>query len=125
MQDLRRGPFSAGASQARVPSSGQIVIVEDVFVRSFLRTALERAGYLVACATTEEAVRLLGEGNAGLLITNTPLDFVAFAGSVPLLYLSAFPDPGAAETFMNWRSLRKPFQTRNLMRLVSELLQTV
>jgi DNA-binding response OmpR family regulator len=125
MNDLRRGPFSASASQARSASPGRIVVVEDVFVRSFLRTALERAGYQVFCATTGEAARSLGEGKTGLLITNSPRDFAAFGSAVPLLYLSAFPDAGEASEFTHWKSLRKPFHTSELMSLVGELVQTV
>jgi len=98
------------------------VVVEDVFVRAFLRTALERHGYAATCAAPEAARKLLESGEAGLLITNIPDTFAAFGASVPLIYVAAFPDPAAAAGFSRWRPLRKPFPTSELIALVQELM---
>ena len=100
----------------------QIVVVEDVFVRAFLRTALERHGHRVTCAGPRAAKVLLQSGEVGLLITNVPEEFVEFGASVPLIYVAAFPDPSAAAAFATWRPLRKPFPTSELFSLVAELL---
>ncbi|HXK00933.1 MAG TPA: hypothetical protein VMS37_00945 [Verrucomicrobiae bacterium] len=100
----------------------QIVVVEDVFVRAFLRTALERHGHRVTCAGPVAAIDLLKLGQIGLLITNTPEVFAEFGASVPLIYVAAFPDPSAAAAFTRWRPLRKPFPTSELLSLVAEFL---
>ena len=102
--------------------SRQIVVVEDVFVRSFLRTALERMGHRVICATPVEAVRVLRTGEIDLLVTNCPASFAEFGAAIPLVYVAAFPDPAAAESFTRWLPLRKPFQTVELRGAVDRLL---
>ena len=103
----------------------KIVVVEDAFVRSFLRAALERQGHHVICAVPAYATELLKTGGVDLLVTNTPQTFADFGAAVPLLYLAAFPDPVAASDFTRWLSLRKPFQTAELIVLVRQLLETV
>ena len=106
-----------------MPESRQIVVVEDVFVRAFLRMALERHGHAVTCAAPETARELLQNGKAGLLITNIPRSFQEFGASVPLIYVAAFPEPSEATAFARWRPLRKPFPTSELVALVRELMQ--
>jgi len=108
-----------------MPDSRKIVVVEDVFVRSFLRTALARHGYEVICAAPAQAAQLLQNGGIDLLITNVPQTFAAFGAQVPLLYLAAFPDPALAVDYSRWLALRKPFQTTELMLLVEQLLRPV
>ena len=104
--------------------SRKIVVVEDVFVRSFLRAALERMGHCVICPTQAEARRLLRSGEIDLLVTNTPSAFAEFGAAVPLLYIAAFPDPAAAAGFHRWLPLHKPFQSAELTAAVEKLLLT-
>src|SRR5437773_9766056 len=100
----------------------QIVVVEDVFVRSFLRAALERLGYTVRCPTFDEVGRLLQSGEVDLLITNAPTEFSQFGATIPLLYVAAFPDPALAAAFQRWLPLHKPFQAAELADAVQRLL---
>jgi DNA-binding response OmpR family regulator len=105
--------------------SRRIVVVEDVFVRTFLRTALQRHGHQVTCASPTQAVELLKAGSVDLLVTNTPQLFAEFGSRVPLLYLAAFPDPLASMDFKRCLALRKPFQTADMVAMVERLLGTV
>jgi hypothetical protein len=105
-----------------MPEPRQIVVVEDAFVRSFLRAALERLGCIVICAGTAEATERMRAGGIDLLITNTPAAFGEFGETVPLLYIAAFPEPAAAVAFRRWTPLRKPFQTSELTAAVEQLL---
>lgn len=100
----------------------QVVVVEDVFVRSFLRAALERVGYIAHCVTAEEAMRLLRSGEIDLLVTNTPDSFAEFGPSIPLLYVAAFPNPANAAAFRRWLPLHKPFQAHELNAAIQRLL---
>ena len=103
---------------------GAIVVVEDPFVSGFLRNILERQGYKVISVEAQDGVSLLRSGGPGigLLITNLPSEFAEFAGTVPLLYIAAFPDPSAASAFRKSRLLRKPFHTGQLLACVEQLL---
>jgi len=56
-----------------------------------------------------------------LLITNSPADFLPIAGELPLLYLSAAPDPELASRFSKLRVLEKPFRSDELLRAVKDL----
>jgi len=100
----------------------RIVVVEDVFVRKFLRAALERMGHVVICAMPAEALRLIHGGEVDLLVTNAPYDFAEVGEVIPLLYVAAFPDPAAAAGFRRWVPLRKPFQTGELSTAIEHLL---
>jgi hypothetical protein len=115
-------PIYSGVSP--MPNPCQIVVVEDVFVRNFLRAALERLGYTVICATVAEAKRFLQSDKADLLVTNTPGEFGEFGASIPLLYIAAFPDPAHATSFRQWLPLRKPFQSVELTAALERLLAT-
>jgi hypothetical protein len=112
----------ARAIALKMGQANKIVVVEDAFVRSFLKVALERHGHSVICATPAQAVELLRERRANLLITNTPAEFAEFGSTVPLLYTAAFPDPSVALPFKRWKPLRKPFQNAELISLVDQLL---
>src|SRR6266496_4452894 len=114
MSAMRRLHRAVPQVPCRMTGPRQIVVVEDVFVRSFLRAALERMGHHVRCATPAEAVRLLESGAIDLLVTNTPGEFSQFGATVPLLYIAAFPDPVAAAAFQRWLPLRKPFPAAEL-----------
>jgi len=101
------------------------VVVEDPFVRNFLRAALERHGHMVICANHAQAIELLRARSAHLLITNTPAEFAEFGATVPLLYTAAFPDPAMASSFTRWLPLPKPFQNDELLTSVRQLLGTL
>ena len=104
-----------------------IVVVEDSFVGNFLKAVLERRGYRVMPASREDALNLLDcrSPAVALLITNTPRVFVDFGDRIPLLYTAAFPDPVNTAGWRRWMSLRKPFQTSELLRCVERLLASV
>ena len=105
--------------------SGVIVVVEDPFVRNFLRTVLERQGYKVLSGGVRHGLAALRDGSqeVQLLITNVPAAFTEFAGRVPLLYMAALPDPSLASQYRNRRALSKPFHPHDLLASVQELLQ--
>ena len=105
--------------------SGVILVVEDPFVRSFLRTVLERHGYKVLPGDVRHGLAALRDRNqeVRLLITNVPAAFTEFASRVPLLYLAALPDPSLASRYRNSRVLSKPFHPGDLLALVQELLR--
>lgn len=124
-QVLQAPALTAWSNAVHMTDSRRIVVVEDVFVRSFLRAALVRQGHQVICAMPEQAIELLKTGEIDLLVTNSPQVFAGFGSQVPLLYLAAFPEPAAAADFSHWLSLRKPFQTTDLVALVNQLLGTV
>ena len=105
--------------------SGVIVVVEDQFVRNFLRTVLERQGFEVLSGGVRHGLAALRDDSqeVRLLITNVPAEFTEFAGRVPLLYLAALPDPSLASQYRNRRVLSKPFHPHDLLASVQELLQ--
>ena len=107
-----------------MPEPRHIVVVEDLFIRQFLQTALRRLGYRVTGAMPAEATRLLLAGEVDLLITNDPSTFAEFGAAVPVLYLAAFPDVGLAARFQRCVALRKPFQTSDLRTSIEQLLGT-
>lgn len=106
------------------PTYGAIVVVEDSFISSFLRNILERKGYRVIPAKAGDGVELLrsGDREISLVITNIPAVFAEFADRVPLLYLSAYPDPAAVSPFRSSRVLSKPFHPDQLLSCVEQLL---
>ena len=106
-------------------SSGVIVVVEDLFVRDFLRTVLEQRGYAVLSGDVRHGLAALRDHRQAvrLLITNVPSAFTEFAGRVPVLYLAALPDPGLVSAYRNSRVLSKPFHPSHLLASVQELLQ--
>jgi DNA-binding response OmpR family regulator len=105
------------------PNPGVIVVVEDPFVRGFLRNVLTKSGYQVVPAEVQRGLDLMraGGANVDLLITNNPAVFAEVAERIPLLYLSGLPDPEQASGFRVSRILRKPFHPRQLLAAVAEL----
>jgi DNA-binding response OmpR family regulator len=105
--------------------SGVIVVVEDPFVRNFLRSVLERQGYEVLSGGIWHGLAALRHGSreVQLLITNLPSAFTEFADRVPLLYLAALPDPSLVSQYRNSRVLSKPFHPHQLLASVQELLR--
>src|ERR1041385_8141496 len=97
-----------------MPEPRHIVVVEDLFIRQFLQTALRRLGYRVTGAMPAEATRLLLAGEVDLLITNNPSTFPECGAAVPLLSLAAFPDIDWAAFSRRCVARQKPFQTSEL-----------
>src|SRR5580700_3003154 len=104
-------------------SSGVIVIIEDPFIRRFVRTVLGRSGHRVMESEAKDALQLAAEGpgSVKLLITNKPGIFERLQPSVPILYLSTFPDWELAARFSNLRVLQKPFHANELLDAVGEV----
>lgn len=111
----------------RGTAQGAIVVVEDPYIRKYLRDVLTRHGYRVVGAETHAATEMLhlGTEQVDLVITNSPIDFLAFADTVSLLYLAAAPDPELASRFFCCRVLRKPFHPEHLVAAVRDLTGSV
>ena len=97
-----------------------IVIVEDPFIRRFVRSVLGKIGHTVMESDEQDALRLAAEGTASvkLLITNKPDIFACVDRAVPILYLSATPDWDLVSRFTNIRVLQKPFHAHELLAAV-------
>ena len=106
---------------------GRILVVEDPLVRRLIDDILTRVGYTVVEADPEHARELLADKTEkiALLVTNTPERFADYAQAVPLLYVSAFPEPRTARQFPRCRALAKPFAPLTLLALARELLEPV
>ena len=104
-----------------------IAVIEDPFVRCYLRDLLGRQGYRVLGSNVESALDLLRSGDdpIDLVITNTPSEFEAFADRVPFLYLSAAPDPDLASRFFYCHTLQKPFRPDELLAFVREMTSSL
>jgi DNA-binding response OmpR family regulator len=102
---------------------GAIVVVEDPYIRKYLRDVLARHGYRVVGFEAPAAVEALQSGTdqVDLVITNSPGDFLAFADTMPLLYLSGAPDLELASRFFCCRVLKKPFHPEHLVAAVRQL----
>ena len=107
--------------------SARILVAEDPFVSSFLRTVLERHGHKVVTGEAVHASELIRQGalEANIVITNRPEAFLPLADSLPILYLAATPDPQLALQFPNCRVLRKPFRNEDLLDAVGDLVHSV
>lgn len=106
---------------------GYVLIVEDPTIRRFVGGILKREGYVVVEAELGKALRALRDepGAVSLLITNGPAHFLEFAGTLPVLYVAASPDPALAGRFRCCRTLRKPFRPADLLLRVAELAAPV
>jgi hypothetical protein len=111
----------------KVPAAADILVVEDPFVSTFLRTVLQKHGHKVVIAEAVRASELLRMGSIAprLVITNRPEVFLTFAGALPVLYIAANPDSELAMQFRNCRALRKPFTNHQLLEAVEELAHVV
>jgi hypothetical protein len=99
-----------------------IVVCENPLVENYLRFVLERTGCQVILCDSRRALDMVhSHQQVDLLITNSPADFSSIAGELPLLYLSAAPDPEVAAQFSRLRVLEKPFRADELIRAVKEL----
>ena len=104
-----------------------ILVAEDPFVSSFLRTMLQRHGHKVVIGEAVHASELLRQGSivADVVITNQPDVFLESAGKIHLLYLAATPDFHLASQFPDCRVLRKPFRNDELLEAVNSLAHSV
>jgi hypothetical protein len=109
------------------PCQGAIVVVEDPYIRKYLRDVLVRHGYRVVGSEVPAATEMIRSGTdqVELVITNSPGDFLAFADRIPLLYISGAPDFELAALFFCCRVLRKPFHPDHLLATVRELTGSV
>jgi hypothetical protein len=99
-----------------------VVVCENPLVENYLRFVLERNGCRVILCDPRRAVEMVqARQKVDLLITNSPADFLAIAAELPLLYLSAAPDPEIASHFSKLRVLEKPFRAEELLRAVKDL----
>src|ERR1039457_3626756 len=106
---------------------GAIVVVEDPYIRKYLRDLLTRHGYRVVGSDADAATGMLlsQTEQVDLVITNSPVDFLAFANTTPLLYISGGPDFELAARFSYCRVLQKPFHPELLLAAVRELTGSV
>jgi hypothetical protein len=98
-------------------------VVEDPFIQRYLRTVLSRRGYRVEGSDLRSVIEILSTApdRIDLVITNSPLAFLAFERSLPLLYIAGAPDFDLAAHFSHCRVLRKPFHPEELVDCVKEL----
>jgi CheY-like chemotaxis protein len=106
---------------------GKVLLVEDPFVRGFLKFILRREGYDVLDAPADRALELIERNPSAicLIVTNSPAVFLPVCGRLPLIYLAAAPDPLLAAFFPRCRCLRKPFQPEDFVDAVHALLGAV
>ena len=113
-------PSASLSTMAPRSNSGVIVIVEDPFIRRFVRSVLERSGHDVMESDAQDAYKLAANGSASvkLLITNKPDIFEHLEQTLPMLYLASCPDWELASRFSNLRVLQKPFHAQDLLEAV-------
>jgi hypothetical protein len=88
-----------------------------------VRSVLERGGYEVADTDERRARSILdSEPAVRLIITNQPQTFEPLIGLAPILYLASEPDWDLASRIPGMRVLQKPFQTKELLAMVREMI---
>jgi hypothetical protein len=105
----------------------KILVAEDPFINTFLRTVLQRRGHKVITSDASQASDFLRTGSVtvDVVITNDPIAFLPFADTVRMLYIAASPDPALASQFPHCRVLQKPFRNDELVEVVEELFSLV
>jgi hypothetical protein len=101
---------------------GPIIVIEDPFIRSYLRFLLSRHGYSMVDSDASRASRLLDSNGGALVITNKPEPLVPFAHKLALIYLATAPDMDLASQFPACRVIRKPFQPEELVQAIEGLI---
>src|ERR1035438_6096680 len=102
------GPHPRLRSQS---APARILVAEDPFVSSFLRTILQRRGHQVVVGEPDRVRGLLRDGRmeAQVVITNRPEAFLPFADTLPILYIAANPDPALLVVITNRPEAFLPF----------------
>jgi CheY-like chemotaxis protein len=120
---LGKSPSGAEPFRTAGQTPTTILVAEDPFINTFLRTVLQRRGHKVVTSDPAQGSDLMrtGEVKADLVITNKPEAFLPFAEQLPILYIAATPDPARVECFHACRMLRKPFRSEDLLEAVEEL----
>ena len=103
--------------------SATIMVAEDPYINTFLRTVLLRHGHKVVTSDPVQGSDALRTGGlkVDLVITNQPEAFLPFADTLPMVYIAASPDPELALQFQACRVLRKPFRNDDLLEAVETL----
>ena len=104
-----------------------ILVAEDPFINSFVRTLLQREGYKVVTTDHFRGGDLVRTGGvqADVVVTNKPEYFLPFSENRPLLYIAANPDPELALRFQKCRVLRKPFRYEDFLEAIEALTLAV
>jgi hypothetical protein len=112
---------------ASCPNPGLIMIVEDPFVRRYVKRVLGRGGHEAVETDPGQALKMVRDNplNIKLVITNKPGLFRSFAKELSVLYLAAFPDPAQTSGFREVRVLRKPFRAEDLLHAVGEMARSL
>lgn len=99
------------------------MVVEDRLVSNLVRAVLGKRGYVVELAEREEAAARMAASDSAvaLLVTNAPGEFLEFASSVPLLYLTSQPDPLLRAAFRKCVVVLKPFAPADLVEAIVTL----
>jgi hypothetical protein len=99
-------------------------VAEDPFVRRYIRALLVKHGFQIVENDARQTRKLMesGEWKPDVLVTNDPGSFAGFAAQLPVVYVSAAPDPKLVERFRFCRMLRKPFPAEQLLRALDELM---
>ncbi len=118
---LEKSISGSASKEVRRSSEWPILIVEAPIVQKFLCAVLEREGYRPVEAQPQSALDLMKTSGPGVVITNAPGIFLAFADRVPLLYIAACPDLDMAARFRTCRVLQKPFHPALLVEAVERL----
>ena len=108
-------------------ASGLVLMVEDPFVCTYVRSVLVRRGYEFVEADAEGALQVLArrEPPVCVLITNQPEPFLEYSDHVPVLYMASFPDLSLASRFRACRPLAKPFRSEQLVDAVEHLAGSI
>jgi len=103
--------------------AGLVVIVEDPFIRRFLRSVLTRAGHRSVELGPQQGVELVraGEVHIKAVITNCPETFRCCGAEFPLIYTTSCPDPEVLKGFPRCRVLQKPFDGSQLLQALNEV----
>jgi hypothetical protein len=113
--------MSAFAQCLGIQSKPTLVIVEQPMIAKLIQTMLRREDYQVIVTVPANAAAILGQPQGFLLVTNRPEDFLEFAATARLLYLSGTPDLEIPQRFHRCRVVRKPFGPSELIAAIKEL----